>query len=359
MIEVWFIKKKHGGEIRFLNLLAKKVLLEYFLEHFKMEKIDSINGNDAKGKALEKYCQKLDLSGAISIELSPSDLFATAKSLVRYEVGQFDYFEDLEIGEGKKYFKTTLLLTKNPLFPYIDYVIYIPESKKIIFKQITMSTISSHLNKGPLKDIELIKDFSDLYKEKPLVNQNSDPTKKDKKHPLDSVGEVIKFLCYPIYGWVNKGIRPIKEEKKEEKKEKKEEEKKEEKKEEKGKPVCQILLELLFGEITEYRVEISEEGIFKVYGGQKLFDIEIIYVTGTRKDQNVEPCPLKNLLFCFRGDLENLKIPFWMNNFFQFIIWILEQDLFEKYSPDLKLESAVSSLSTTLHETIGIVRKIV
>lgn len=250
------------SNISFLNYPAKEVLLSYYIDHLEMEKIDDMNGNDIKGKYLEKYCIKSDLLSSISMQLFRSD--KSIKSMIKYEATDFDYLEYLNIGEGKKYFKTTLFLTKNSLFLYIDYVIYIPESQKIIFKQITMSTISSHL-KSSLTEY---KKFEDKYSN------------------LETVGEVIKFLCYPIYSW-DEGLKM----------------------KEKGKSVCHIILELFFGIIEKYNVEIKDD-IFKVFDDQKLLDIEIIYVTGTKSEENNQSFPLKNLLFCFREDLVKLKIPF-------------------------------------------------
>ena len=177
----------------------------------------------------------------------------------------FDSLEELNIGEGGKYFKTTLLMTKNSTFPYIDYVIYVPESKRVIFKQITISTIATHLS----------------------CSKNDFVVFQEKNPNFENVGEIVKFLCYPIYGW-----------------------EKELKVKGKGKSVCQVILELLFGKIEEYHVKF-DDGVFMVFDGKKAFNIEIIYVTGTRRKENdLGSLPLKNIVCCYREELERLKIPF-------------------------------------------------
>jgi hypothetical protein len=259
-------KEKHGGLIKFLNLPAKDVLLRYFLDHFKMEKISSWDGPDLQGKFLEKYCVNSDLASCISIELDRSGSPSLPKTSMKYEVDGLDYMENLQIGEGSKYVKTTLLWTTQKLFPYIDYVIYNPETKSVIFKQISMSTITKHLKKD-----------SEQFQE---------------KFPgLEGVSEVIKFLFYEIYAW-DHGYRLCEKGT--------------------GKSMCQLILQLLFGKIEHYQAKI-ENGMFKVFDGQKAFDIEIVYVTGTKREENtrqLQALPLKNLVCCFREDLERLKIPF-------------------------------------------------
>ncbi len=273
--------------IKFLNLPAKEVLLRYYLDHIKMERIGDWEGADLQGKFLEKYCVKSDLSSEISIALHRSGSQNGPKDLLRYEVNGFEYLEDLCIGDGKQYFKTTLLSSKNPLFPYIDYVIYTPPTSpkspdKVIFKQISMSTITSHM-KTP-KD-EFVQSYMKVY---PELNE--------------SVGEVMRFLCFTNYKW-----DLVKEE---EEKEKGKCWMKQEQKD-KGKSVCHLILELLFGEIKNYEVKIID-GKFSVFVGGKRVDLEIVYVTGTKMDENKEiwNIPLKNIVCCFREDLERLKIPF-------------------------------------------------
>jgi hypothetical protein len=240
-----------------------------------MQKIGDWDGADLQGKFLEKYSVKSDLSSEVSIELHRSGSLNGPKTRMRYEVNGFDYLEDLDIGEGGKYFNPTLLLTKNRLFPYIDYVIYTPADTpeshaRVIFKQISMSTVSSHMKTSKDDFVEMyMKEYSDLN---------------------ESVGEVMRFLLLKNYKWDHW----MKQEEKE-----------------KGKSVCHIILEVLFGKIERFEVKVNA-GVFTVLVDGKPLDLEIVYVTGTKMEENKEiwKIPLKNIVCCFQEDLERVKIPF-------------------------------------------------
>jgi hypothetical protein len=270
------------GNIKFLNLLAKVVLLRYYLRRFKMERILDFRV-DLQGKYLEKYCVNSDLaSGTIVVSMQTSiELFRSGspdgpKTRLRDRVvNGFYYLEDLEIGDGKKWYGSVLLLTKDLLFPYTDYVIYTPaddpESRAtVIFKRISMSTIPSRMMTP--RD-----EFTEWYmKEFPDINE--------------SVGEVMKFLLLKKYRWDH----GMKQEQKED-----------------GKSVCRIILEILFGKIERFEVKIND-GVLTVLLDEIPVDVEIVYVTGTKMEANQEiwKIPLKNIVCCFQEDLKRLKIPF-------------------------------------------------
>jgi hypothetical protein len=294
--------------IKFLNDPAKEVLLKYYLEKVEMKKISSFGDAAEQGRNLERYCIKRELSGLTSIEVSQSGSPHFPNVKLWYQASVHTFLEKLRIGDGRRYYAKTTLFEPKEKFPFMDYIIFCPDTNKIIFKQVTMSKITVHLN-NPIGKKVIIEKKGKEGKEEPKHSSKGFDAVKLKFPTLNenmnaTVGELIKFLCLMEYKWdfdEKSGSgqqRFLSDDDK--------------KKGIEGKSLCHLILELIFGEIKNYNVKF-QDGMLNVFDGDERFDMEIVYITGTTRDENeklLETLPIKNILCCYREDLEKLGIPF-------------------------------------------------
>lgn len=257
--------EKVGSVPIFLNFPVEKVIRQIYIDKVDIPSILSAQSEVEQGILLERHCLKSEMNGNIKKYKTIFTGKSTQPSILQYKMKEVFLFKKDMIFPSET-FETTLFIPAIENFPYIDYIIYIPEEKIIIFKQITMSKVAEHLkNKYKLQD-----DY---------------PNYKD-------VGEVMHFLFLPSFKFVKEKeieiIKPCNENG--------------------SLSYCQTLIKLITKQDTTIIIQNNE---FCVFNNNQKLDVRIIYATGKAENDNGKlDMSIKNIQFYCKDQLKENGVIF-------------------------------------------------
>lgn len=259
-----------------LNFPIEKLLLQVYIEKSKIQPIYSLNDTKEQGVLLQKQCLLLESKQkSFSFELRNLEK-QTSPSKLCYTVKEIYKFKEMNLKCNFEITQTTLIIPMDSNYPYIDYIIYIPDTKTLVFKQITMSTIQNHIQK-----CNFLLDQEDLYK---------------YYYP---VKEVMHLLFLKKYSIENDIVT--------------------EKKNEKGSfSLCECLIKFILNVEPIITIE-NEEFVVKDKNNNRIH-LQIVYASGSSLEDNKWKYPsgcdhnkyklLKNIQYYCKDELKKSGIQF-------------------------------------------------
>jgi hypothetical protein len=269
-----------------LNFPVEKVLYETYIKESKVEAVSSRKDPSEQGHILQRQSLLMECRGKLSFQTH----YASIAKDLKQKPSEFSYLVrdrhlfgeshgvSFKFSDRIKCSETTLFIPNFGSFPHIDYIVYVPECKCIIFKQITMSTVSGHL----------VKPGSYLL--------------ENEYKGYGSVREVMHFLLDKKYVFTESGnFIPVS--------------KHDSTKKLPGYSLCQGLIKYILDEDVEIELvgdDLDKQAEFRVKNRLgNILDVRIIYCTGKfEKDVKNTDLKLQNIEYYGRDEMEKNGIKF-------------------------------------------------
>jgi len=169
-----FYKVDFDPKLLIINETAKRAFIPT-LNKMEIRFVSSSMDSIAQGLLLEDRHIKTELSSTICHTFHYTTRKVGVEPVtLKYQIVQSIHFnKKLRFEQGHQEFVSTLFEPTDTKYPYVDYIIFDPNKKLIIFKQITVREVIAHLGRTVVSN-----EGKDVY-----------------------VDEIVKFFFYKSYYW--------------------------------------------------------------------------------------------------------------------------------------------------------------